>query len=912
MAVLGCGRTLTDAQYIERGKSELDKGDIRAAAIEFKSVLRKNPDNPEARFLLGKLYLLQENGPAAEQTLQRAQDLKIPLTAMIMEFGRSLLLQDKYQAVLDTFPPQLGDTPQQRAAVMALRSQAYLGLGKMSEAADAAQAALALEPDGASAGLAMARVIAIRDSIPLALSKVAEVTARNKDEFEAWLMRGELQRLNGQLKESRQAYTQAVTLRPYSFRAYIGRTQTALALGDLAAADADLQSALGLIKKHPIAMYLQGVIDVKKGQYQEALTMFQKVSEAIPGFKPVVFWLGVTHAALGHFAQAQDFASTYVKAYPDAVEGRKLMGYVALQQKDPAGALKVLASLDSDSRQDSQLSTLLGAAYLQTGNADKGMAYLRQAADAPEAPAAARARYSVALADEGKADEAQEQLRQAVEADPSLIDAELAVIQKLIQGKDYAGAAKALDEAEQRHPKDPRLLNLRGGLALSQGKLDEAATAFQKALDTEPGFAPAAHNLALMALRKGDVDKARSYYQQVVKRHPDHVPTLVALYYLDKREGHDEQAIAWVEKAVEKAPEHAMASTLLAREYLARGDALKALSATEAATTAHPKDEGLLEVRGLAQLETGQAGNALRAFSDLVSLRPKAANAYFYRAQAQAALGKPAETRKDLEKALSLDPKHGRAMEALAKLEIQSGNTAKAAKLADDLKKQFPKQPEGWLVDYELAMVQKQYGRASKTMHELMDKGFVTTVTVLDLSRADWAGGNKDEALDQVRAWLKLHDKDVEALLYMAAAEDTLGHGEAAQKYYENVLALRPDHPAALNNLAWLLRDKDSARAQTLAEKAVKLQPDSPPLADTLAVILMARGDNQRAAQLLRGFVGEGKKGAPAGLRYHYAQALVGTGKKQEAKALLTSLVADDAAFAEKASAQSLLKEISP
>lgn len=908
----GCGRSLTEAQYIERGKNEIDKGDIKSAAIEFKSALRKNPDNPEARFLLGKLYLLEENGPAAEQTLQRAQQFKIPLTAMIAEFGQSLLLQDKYREVLSNFPPQLGDTPRQRADVMALRSQAFLGLGKVSEAADAAQAALQLDPHGSAAGLAMARVTAVRDSIKSAVPKVAEITVREKGNFDAWLLLGELQRLDGQTANSKQAYSQAITLHPYSFRAYLGRTQTDLAAGDVAAADADVQSALKLIKKNPMGMYLQGVVDVRKAQYQEALTMFEKVSEALPNFRPVVFWLGLTHAALGNFAQAQDFASTYLKANPDAVEARKLMGYVALQQKDPAGALKLLASLDADSRQDSQLSTLLGAAYMQTGNLQKGVAYLRQAAEAPEAPAAARARYSLALADEGKVDEAQEQLRRAVEADPGLVDAEFAVIEKLIQKKEYEQAGKALDVAEQRHPKDPRIFNLRGGLALSRGKVDEAAIAFQKALDAEPGFAPAAHNLAMMALRKGDLDKARSYYEQVIKRHPDHVPTLVALYYLDKRQGKDELAVGRVEKAVDKAPDDALASTLLGREYLARGDALKALSATEAAAARHPKDEGLLEVRGLAQLEAGQAGNALHAFSDLVTLRPKTANAYFYRAQAEAALGDAAGTRKDLEKSLALDPKHGRAIEALAKLEIRSGNFARAGKLADELKGDFPKQPQGWLVDYELAMAQKHYGEAAKTMRELMNQGFVSTAIVLDLSRADWAAGKKEEALDQVTAWLKLHDKDVEALLYVAAAEDSLGHGEAAQKYYQDLLQLKPDHPVALNNLAWLLRDKDSARARHLAEKAVKLQPDSPAFADTLAVILMARGEDQRAAELLRGFVGPGKKDVSGGLRYHYAQALVRTGHKPEAKALLTSLVAEDGTFPEKASAKSLLKEIAP
>ena len=82
-----CSKSLTDADYIERAKNHQDKGDLQAAAIEYKNALRENPDNPEARLSLGKLYVQVENGAAAEKELQRAQDLKIPLTAMAAEYG---------------------------------------------------------------------------------------------------------------------------------------------------------------------------------------------------------------------------------------------------------------------------------------------------------------------------------------------------------------------------------------------------------------------------------------------------------------------------------------------------------------------------------------------------------------------------------------------------------------------------------------------------------------------------------------------------------------------------------------------------------------------------------------------------------------------------------------------------------
>lgn len=907
----GCGKSLTDADFVERAKSHQEKGELRAAVVEYKNALRKNPDNPEARLLLGKLYVRVENGPAAVKELERAQELNIPLSAMVADYAQALVLQGKFQEVLDRITERPNGDDRSRAAALAARARAYMGLGKLDESHNAAREALRLDAGNTEALLGMARIAAVKGDLKGAIEQATQVAERDKHSVEARLLLGELHRLDGNLKESMDAYAEAVSLNPYSLRAYLARAQVALATNDLAGADEDVQSALKLAKKHPFANYLQGKVLFKKGQYQEALSMFQKVSQALPGFRPVVFWLGLTNAALGQFAQAEDFASSYLKLAPNAVEARKLKAYLELKQKNPAGALQVLASLEGKEAQDTQLSNLLGTAYMQSGEVNKGVGYLRQVAESSDATPESRAKYALALLEQGKTEEAQQQLQQALSADPGLIEPELAFIQKLMEKKQYDAAAKALDQAEERHPKAPRLLNLRGGLALSQGKIDEATQAFHKALELEPGFPEAAHNLALLALRKGDREAARGFYMQVIKQHPDHVPTLLALYYLDKQGGKAEQAMSWVEKVVAKQPGNAVAATLLARDYLARGDALQAVSVTEAAIAEHPKDAGLLEVRGLAQLGAGQAANALHSFTALTALRPKAADAYFYLAQAQAGLGKVTETRKALERTLSLDPKHWKAKGALARLEMRNGNPDRAAKLASELEQDFPKLPEGWLVQYALAIQQKHYAEASQTMQQLMDKGFVNTDNVLNLARAQWAAGNRQEAVDRVAAWLKLHSKDVAALLYMAEAQEGLGDIDAAQKRYEEVLALAPRHPVALNNLAWLLRKRDPGRALSLAEEVTRQHPDSAAFADTLAVILMDRGDDQRAVEVLRGLVGGEAAQVPPTLRYHYAQALARTGNEGEAKALLSSLVNAGGDFPEKAAAQALLQQLS-
>jgi tetratricopeptide (TPR) repeat protein len=75
-----------------------------------------------------------------------------------------------------------------------------------------------------------------------------------------------------------------------------------------------------------------------------------------------------------------------------------------------------------------------------------------------------------------------------------------------------------------------------------------------------------------------------------------------------------------------------------------------------------------------------------------------------------------------------------------------------------------------------------------------------------------------------------------------------------AKQSYEKALALKPDSPATLNNLAWLLatcddeRLRDPPQALELARRAARLEP-SAYILDTLAQSYYANGMLREAVQ---------------------------------------------------------------
>jgi len=96
-------------------------------------------------------------------------------------------------------------------------------------------------------------------------------------------------------------------------------------------------------------------------------------------------------------------------------------------------------------------------------------------------------------------------------------------------------------------------------------------------------------------------------------------------------------------------------------------------------------------------------------------------------------------------------------------------------------------------------------------------------------------------------------DAGVDVLLLFASVLQATGDLPAAEANYRKALALRPEQPLAMNNLAYLLLARDAgaggnlADARALSEKAVALAPNVAPFHDTLARIRFKSGDRDGA-----------------------------------------------------------------
>jgi tetratricopeptide (TPR) repeat protein len=121
--------------------------------------------------------------------------------------------------------------------------------------------------------------------------------------------------------------------------------------------------------------------------------------------------------------------------------------------------------------------------------------------------------------------------------------------------------------------------------------------------------------------------------------------------------------------------------------------------------------------------------------------------------------------------------------------------------------------------------------------------------------------GDLDGALREARAALALLPGDIDLAIDLVPRLEKAGRRKEADELFERALSLRrgilEDHPDASahhNSLAWLAartgRELDLALKH--AGRAVELEPSEPMYLDTLAEVHFARGDRDRAVELIQ------------------------------------------------------------
>lgn len=893
-------------KYLDDAKRYQEKGEHRAAIIQFKNALQQDSNNREARISLAQSYLQIGDGASAEKELKRAQELGAAPDRVVPLLARSYLLQGKIRQVLSDFQPDKLTSPQARATLLAAQGTAHLALKEFAQAQNKFDAALKLDGASSDALLGRVRAAIYQQRIDDAQQQVDDLVKRFPRLAEAWLLKGEIHRMRAEPQRALEAYQHVINVEPDNVNGYIGHAMMLISQQKYAEATKDLDVLTQKVPQHPMVHYLKGLSAFQQGKMEAAKESLQRVELIAPNYAATNLLMGAIQYNENQLESAAESLKRFLGAVPEHLPARKLYAATMLKLNQPARAIEILDVVAKQAQDDAQLLALLGSAYMQQGDSSKGIENLERAAKAAPDAAAIRTQLALGYLATGESGQAVSQLESAVDLGQGLVQADMLLVFTHLQRREYNDAIEAARAMAKKMPKSPVPANMIGVAELGKRDVVAARKEFERALKLDPKFSPAHINLAKLDEVEGKMDAAKKHYEAVITQDEKHVGAMLSLARLAAQSGKPQEALKWLERAREKAPESMEAGLVLAQYHLRNGDTAQALNVARDVANRFPDHPAVLETLGQAQLANGQTSNAVASFRSLVDSNPKEVQAHYLLALAQAKAGDNKAAMATLGKALEVQPDHVPSMVALADVKLASGQTKEATDLARRLQKRDEAQALGYQLEGKILLKEGKFEEAAS----LFDKAYKKTPSAevaVDYYQARRNLGQPNAA-ELMTRWLKDHPDDTAMAMRVAMAYQGEKRNKDAITYYERVLKKQPENVIALNNLAWLYHEAGDKRALDLAERAYRRKPEDAAIADTFGWILVQQGDVNRGVTVLQ----EAAMRAPqiGEIRYHLAVGLEKTGRRDEAGRELKRLLRDHNDFPQAKEAQALLDQL--
>lgn len=395
---------------------------------------------------------------------------------------------------------------------------------------------------------------------------------------------------------------------------------------------------------------------------------------------------------------------------------------------------------------------------------------------------------------------------------------QLAILSEIRLGNMNA-ASRYLDTllGEQGGDALGRLVNQARGLD-AQGNR-QLVQALAQLTDRYPDQAPLWYARALWLEHQGDYSGALQADEQALDLMPRHEDALLLKAQLLHKLGEEKQALRHLKKLVRKYPEARRPRITYIRMLLATGDTEKAEEQLAVMAEQHPDDLDLRFSLALLALEAGATESARQQLQTLLGQNYRPDEVHLY-------LGQAAEQVEDLDQAVDhylkvQGPQAVRASVQAARLLYQQGNSDQASALMASLAQRHP----------ELG-------------------------TSLTVSEAEMRNniGDLQGALTLLDRAVKAEPDNTELLYSRAMIAEKTGDLAKMESDLKQVLSINPDNASALNALGYTLANRTQRldEAYDYISRALELRPNDPAIMDSMGWVLYKRGEPEAARDYLR------------------------------------------------------------
>jgi tetratricopeptide (TPR) repeat protein len=619
--------------------------------------------------------------------------------------------------------------------------------------------------------------------------------------------------------------------------------------------------------------------------------------------------------------EARELAQKILQANPNSYEGHRLMGQLALLDKDLPTAMTELSAAYKINNQ-SDLALPLFQALALGGHAPEAE---KLAQDVISRDKTSAQMYDLLYAQYMRTDrvaQADQLLKQKVEANPmqpnyvlqlvahyyitkrlDLMDEALKQLTDekrfpeghllagdffLFRAREYDRARFQYEAGAKSQPRDKAAYEKRlVELMATTGQNQEAGHLLDTILAANPKDSDAIAMRAALMLQTGNaqqIKQAANDLQSLVTKTPDNHLLRYNLARAFVAQGETEQARLQLEAAIKIRPDFIVARELLAKVYLAKGDNARALKEADEIIALSKDNLQAHLVRSSALIGIGERDKAheeLLVINKIAPDNPDARYQIGYMAWQARDYKQAEQVFNDLYKT---NPKDIRGLVGVVETMVGQNKMADAIQVMKTSSDKEPERRDLKLALANLYVRDLRYDEALKIFSDLLQADPKSSDLLFRLAETQRRKGDINTAIESFRRASQAAPTDPKPLLQLGLLMDGTGRREQAKPIYEQILKIQPDHPIALNNLAFIKAEEgvDLDEALTMAQRARQKLPDSANIQDTLGWIYIKKNLSDDAVRVFKELVD--KDPANPSFHYHYGMALLQKGDRPSAK----------------------------
>lgn len=810
--LVACGQS-SETEMMTEGQQYLDDENYQGAVVIFKTILEQSPENMEARFGLGKGYLMMGKLDLAEKSFEKYARQNPYDKSLALEVGRLKLFQNEFSEAIEQLQSFVKTSPDS-AEGYGLLGRAYWGSGNLDEAAIQFQKSLDVDPDLTSSRLALAQLKLLANDVDGAEETLAVLLERDPNSRDGLYFKAKMEGLRGDLKAYQATYKMIVENYPDDTYAKYIYGKGLIEQNEIDKSDKIAQELLTVAPNQPYGKKLQGMISYYKKDYEEAVNAFHEAVDIRPDPEGY-FFLGMSYYGIGDLETAITQLRITAERAEKFVKAREMISLILLQQGRVNESIAEAQRVIKVDPENVVARIILGDAYTVKGDPQSALAQLKEITEKEPLFAEAFTKMGALHYAMGEMSESETALRGAVAAAPDKVRPRLVLSSFYLRNGDRDLAWKVLEDGLNGGKSDAALYSYMARMALLDKEPEKARNLLIKAKSKEPGLATPYLMLASLSLSEKKPEEALAEYNSLLEKREGYLKALLGkALILDALDRADEAKLAYQE-AVKSGNLHAFMA--YAGSLRKNGEVDGALVVLDDGLKLMPNNPMLIKLKA-------ETLYSVKRYDDVLNM------SY------------------ELEKTLR-QPGLG----LRTRTYLLMGEYDKALETGMTLKDSDTRNPAGYII---LADIYRQAGRNDEWGRILAEGVKVCgpiPALLMDYSRYYYNEGDFDKALTYLDSVIKRNEKAYQAIAARGDIYLRLDREDEAVKSYNKALEVSDQYVPALNNLAMIYLKKSSTQEEALrlAYKAYLHMPWNPSVLDTFGYALAVNDHTKTAVSIL-------------------------------------------------------------